>query len=553
LVILLAFLPVSSLFSQRSCLSKKISVNLPSCSMDEALKEISAKAGFRFSYDASLVAGSRPVRVRADNLPVNEILKNLLGKDLRPREIGSHVILVRDRADSREKQPSPAFPVTGTVLDAGSKTPLENVTVYEAGNSKSAITAKKGTFRIVIPAGGKIRGITFCKRGYTDTVVFIRQGTDRQINVLLGRQEGISRLRMMGRSVVARVPDSMKLITWLVPKLTRIHAQNLEVRTARTFQASIIPYVGTNWKVTGSVTNRFSVNLLAGYTGGLKGLELGGLLNITRNSMEGLQLCGLANVVTGRMKGFQAACVANVVTNNCDGWQVSGFVNAVAKDVNQVQISGLVNYGNDLSGLQLAGLINIARHENSGAQIAAFLNCATTVNGLQLAAVNVCNEVIRGTPIGFFSYVQRGYHLFELSGNEIFYGNVAFKSGTRSFYNFAQIGMGSGYKLHLSYGIGTIFTLKKKLSMNIDASLGFVYHPTDTVYHGMLLKFNPALEYRVAGHFAIFAGPAYNYFLFSKGKPSATPRGLSTYDFYFRSTEHASIQMWIGGVAGVRF
>jgi hypothetical protein len=139
-----------------------------------------------------------------------------------------------------------------------------------------------------------------------------------------------------------------------------------------------------------------------------------------------------------------------------------------------------------------------------------------------------------------------------LSGNEIFYGNVAFKSGTRSFYNFVQAGIGSDYKLQGSYGIGTIFKLAKKLSMNLDASAGFVYHPTDTIYHGLLLKFNPALEYRFAKHFAIFLGPAYNFFLFPKDAPSATSRGLSTYDFYFKSTENASIQMWIGGVVGIR-
>ncbi|MEI6899829.1 MAG: hypothetical protein WCL00_08125 [Bacteroidota bacterium] len=89
--------------------------------------------------------------------------------------------------------------------------------------------------------------------------------------------------------------------------------------------------------------------------------------------------------------------------------------------------------------------------------------------------------------------------------------------------------------------------------MNIDASAGLVYHPTDTIYHGLLLKLNPAVEYRIAKHFALFAGPAYNFFLFTKGKPSATLRGLSTYDFYFKSTQNASIQMWLGVVTGIRF
>jgi hypothetical protein len=287
--------------------------------------------------------------------------------------------------------------------------------------------------------------------------------------------------------------------------------------------------------------------------GKFEGVQFGGLFNYVPDTISGLQVGGLANVVIGRIKGVQIAGLTNVVTHHCDGWQVSGLFNLTLMDVRKVQVSGLVNYGRNMDGLQLAGLMNVARRHNSGVQIAGLVNYATTLHGLQLGLINVSNTVESGVPIGLFSYVQEGYHLFELSGNEIFYGNVAFKSGTRSFYNFVQFGMGSDYKIQGSYGIGTIFTLKKKLSMNIDASAGFVYHPTDTIYHGFLLKFNPALEYRFARHFAIFGGPAYNFFLFSKGEPSATSRGLSYYDFYFKSTENASIQMWIGGVLGVRF
>jgi len=229
------------------------------------------------------------------------------------------------------------------------------------------------------------------------------------------------------------------------------------------------------------------------------------------------------------------------------------LLNLTVKDVRKVQIAGFMNYGENLDGIQVAGLINFARRHNDGVQIAGLLNYATIVNGLQLGLINVSNTVERGIPIGLFTYVQEGYHLFELSGNEIFYGNVAFKSRTKSFYNFVQFGIGGDYKLQWSYGIGTIFTVKDKWSVNIDVSAGFVYHPADTVYRGLLLKFSPAVEYRFARHFAVFLGPAYNFFLFSKGQPSATSRGLSSYDFYFKSTENASIQMWIGGAMGVRF
>jgi hypothetical protein len=322
---------------------------------------------------------------------------------------------------------------------------------------------------------------------------------------------------------------------------------------------NIVGGAGKGWQIGGL----FNFDL-----GKFDGVQIGGLFNYVPDTIIGVQIGGLANILTGQIKGVQVGGLANIVTHNCDGWQIAGLMNLTLMDMKKVQlaglmnltlmdvkkmqIAGLMNWGRNMDGVQVAGLVNIARRQNSGVQIAGLVNYATIVHGVQLGLINISNTVEKGVPIGLFSYVQEGYHLFELSGNEIFYGNVAFKSGTRAFYNFVQFGMGGDYKLQGSYGIGTIFTLKKKLSMNIDASVGFVYHPTDTVYHGLLLKFNPAIEYRFARHFAIFGGPAYNFFLFPKGEPSATPRGLSSYDFYFESTENASIQMWIGGVVGIR-
>jgi len=598
---MLVLLFAAPLSAQESYLSRKVTLNIPNCSLEVALREIGKAGQFRFSYDADLFPGDRQVSLKARNTTVNILLKEMLGKDVCPREVGNHVILVRSRNTAREKQPFSTMMVTGIILDAFDRRPMEEVTVYEVGNERSAITRKNGTYKLVMPSGKKIRGVAFCKSGYADTVVFIRQAHDQRVDMLLRPLTGgLSKINSLPGTVVIKGTDSMGFVRWLVPRETMINSKNLDIRTSRTFQVSVIPYIGTNWKVTGSTTNKFSLNLLAGYTGGLKGVEIGGLLNITRNSIRGLQIGGLgnmvggpgrgwqigglfnidlgkfegvqagglfnyvpdtikgvqigglANILTGKINGVQIAGLANIVTHNCDGWQVAGLMNLTIQDVRQVQISGLINWGNNVDGLQVAGLVNIAGKSITGVQIAGLLNCATTVYGLQLGLINVSNEIVQGVPLGLFSYVQRGYHLFELSGNEIFFGNVGFKSGTRSFYNFVQFGMGSDYKLQGSYGIGTIVTLKKKLSLSIDASVGFVCHPTDTIYHGMLLKFNPALEYRFAKHFAIFLGPAYNFFLFSKGEPSATSRGLSTYDFYFTSTENASIQMWLGGVLGVR-
>ena len=588
--------------AQTSHLSKKINIHLSGVHLQDALSEIGRAGHFRFSYDADFIRGDQPVIIVAADVTVEKILKDLLGKKFIAKEIGNHVILVRKKNEDVNDKKTEEYEITGVLYSASTRQRLPNATVYEIERKNSALTASNGSYSLIIPGGKTVRGLSFSKAGFIDTVIFVRKLENREIDVLLRPVEpDLTRIASIKGSIEIKSLDSMGFVNWLVPEETRINSANLTVHSSRAFQASIIPYIGTNWKVTGSITNRVSLNLLAGYTGGLKGVEVGGLLNVVKNEIHGLQVGGLGNIVggvgtgwqigglfnydvnqfkgvqigglmnyvtdtvsgvqiggltnilTGTVKGIQVSGLTNIVTKNCDGWQISGLLNLTLKDVKQVQIAGLVNYGRDVEGVQIAGLVNMARMGNSGVQIAGLLNYATEVNGLQLGLINVSNTVERGVPVGLFSYVQQGYHLFELSGNEIFYVNAAFKSGTRSFYNFVQFGVGSDYKLQGSYGIGTIFTLKKKLSMNIDASAGFVYHPIDTVYHGLLLKFNPALEYRFVKHFALFIGPAYNFFLFPKGDPSATSRGLSFYDFYFKSTENASIQMWIGGVFGVRF
>lgn len=602
IMMLVVFALCQGIFAQKNHLSKKITVHIENASLQEALSEIARAGHFRFSYDAEYIKGDKPVNINATNVSVEKVLKGILGKKVNAKEIGNHVVLVRNRNEDEDDRKPDEYAITGVIYRADTRQRLQNVTVYEIERKNSALTAQNGSYSVLMQRGRTVRGLSFSKLGFMDTVIFVNPATDRNIDVMLKPFESnLTRIEPIPASLQPHSIDSMAFVNWLVPEITRINSANLKIHTTRPFQISIVPYIGSNWKVTGSITNRFSLNLLAGYTGGLKGFEIGGLLNITRNDISGIQLGGLGNIVggqgkgwqigglfnydlgrfsgvqiggimnyvtdtisgfqiggltnilTGTIKGVQVSGLTNVVTKSSDGWQISGLVNLTLQDVRQAQISGLVNYGRNVDGVQVAGLVNIARYHNEGVQIAGVFNYATVVSGLQLGIVNVSNSVERGIPIGLFSYVQEGYHLFEISGNEIFYGNVAFKSGTKHFYNIAGAGIGSDYKLNLYYGIGTIFTLKKKLSMNIDASAGFVYHPTDTIYHGLLLKFNPAIEYRFARHLALFLGPAYNCFVFSKGKPSATSRGLSFYDFYFRSTDNASIQMWLGGVVGIRF
>ncbi|MEI7982108.1 MAG: hypothetical protein WCI71_10680, partial [Bacteroidota bacterium] len=254
-LLLLVGVPVTTLLAQSSFLTRKVSVDLPSCSLEAALFEIGKAAGFRFSYDADLIPAGRLVSLKAKEASVHALLKEILGKDIRPMELGNYVVLVRNRSVAKEKQSFPDIMVSGVIRDATDRRPLKDATIYEVDNKHSTISSVKGAFFLVIPSGKKVRSLSFCRSGYADTIIFIRQALTSQVDLLLRPLgEGLTRVNLLPGSIHISRTDSLAIVNWLVPRESMVNAQNLEVRTSRTFQASIIPYIGTNWKVTGSVT-----------------------------------------------------------------------------------------------------------------------------------------------------------------------------------------------------------------------------------------------------------------------------------------------------------
>ncbi|MBD3285796.1 hypothetical protein GF359_04980, partial [candidate division WOR-3 bacterium] len=102
---------------------------------------------------------------------------------------------------------------------------------------------------------------------------------------------------------------------------------------------SLVPYVSTSGSEAENTIHNFSLNLLGGYSGGLKGFELGGLLNMEKGSVTGLQMTAGANFVGLESSAIQVAGIFNYT-----GWLYGG------------QLS-LVNISGDVSGAQV-GLVN---------------------------------------------------------------------------------------------------------------------------------------------------------------------------------------------------
>jgi hypothetical protein len=580
LVALVVFIiSFQGLQAQESHLYKKITVSVTSVPLEQALATIGKAGDFTFSYNADMIDPSLRVTVNATNRNVDAVLTDLLGEKVRRKEVGDHVILVRNVPRNEKPAEKTESTITGIVTEAGTGRAIKDATVYEVGGKRSALTNGNGRYSITFPSGETMRSLAFCRAGYKDTVVFILPLNNKTLNIsLVPGAPAIDRISMQPGSIgiVAAVPgqlaiDSMPFVNALVPRRTRINSLNLRIFNTWPVQVSLVPYISTNWKVSGSVNNAFSLNILAGYSGGVRGFELGGLLNIDRNHVRGFQLGGLGNIVGKKASGFQLGGLFNVDLGNFYGCQVAGLFNWVADTVRGAQFAGLFNYLptrwkgaqiaglanislDHVTGLQMAGLLNVAREDNRGVQVAGLLNYAKVLKGVQIGLFNVTSKVESGVPVGFFSYVHKGgYMRAELSADEVFYVNIAFKTGTDRFYNIFKAGTNDSLLMNFAYGVGTLFHIGKKFGFNIDFTGSMFFSSLHGMaWYGSQLKLAPAFEYSITKHFSVFLGPAFNFCFYSDAGDKAYPKGLPFYNFYDQYHSGTREQMWVGGIIGFR-
>ncbi len=308
--------------------------------------------------------------------------------------------------------------------------------------------------------------------------------------------------------------DTITVIRIVKEKVVR------EENLIRPFQMTFISPMGTNGIEAGKITNKVSINILAGYAGGLDGVEFGGFsnvingevkgaqfagftnvvnggtegvqfsgfTNVVRHDLIGGQFTGFSNVVTGNVTGIQAAGFsnvargdlntgqisgfANVVNGKTDGVQIAGFTNVARKDITGVQLAGFANVaGNNAKAIQIAGFSNTAKDTLTGFQLSGFINSAKHVKGSQIGFINICDTLEKGIPLGFISIVRKGYHKFEIGGSESFYAFASVKLGVSKFYNIFSIAVKPDKGMLLwgpGYGIGTEFNMNDKLKMNVD-------------------------------------------------------------------------------------
>jgi hypothetical protein len=538
------FLIFGSIYSQTiPVLERKISFAAQNERIDNLLKQLAQEAGCVFSYSSSAIDVSRTFSGEFDDRPLREVLEVVFDGGVQLKQKGIYVILTPKPESSKD------VTISGYVVDESGKG-IRDATVYDPITLKSSTTDEYGYFQFDVknPAAENFN-LVVNKKDFTDTLVMDRSGNSFQ-KILL-KTEGV------GKSIAEPVKNFW---LWTKNSVGVTNLENVSDTIHRDFQFSLIPFVGSNRKISGSVVNDYSFNLLGGFSGGTNKAELGGLFNINKGDVRFLQIGGLFNQVGGTVSGVQMAGLVNSTMGSVNAAQLAGLINFTTGNVNGMQMAGLMNLTTrSVRGAQLAGLINYAHRDVRGAQAAAILNIGRNVHGSQIGLLNYADST-SGAPFGLISIVRKGYHKLEIGADEVLPLNVALRTGTRSFYNILFAGMRpeqtDSITWAFGYGVGTSPRLGKKTFLNIEVS-------SEQLVKGNVEALNLintaylGFDWQVVKGFGLYAGPSLNWRLYDRSYTHhpevfdyVNPKIISEKTY---SVENLSSQLWFGFRAGVRF
>ena len=512
--------------SAQQWLDKPVSVDARNVPVKNVLSAIAQQGGFQFSYSADLIPGDSIVSVSAHGQPARKVLHSLLGGRFQFKEAGRFVIIQRIREERYGY-------ITGRVLDHESQLPVDYASIYSEKHLEAALSDDAGKFRLRVNKLSLPIALTISKLGYADTVLNV---TDIATIADVYIQPKAIELD----TFVVRKSDESRF--WLarlfVSSRLRAHSRNITRFFATApFQVALTPGLSTHGKLASKVSNKVSVNIYGGYNGGLDGVEIGGLFNISK----------------GNARYLQVSTTFNLVTGNFTGAQLTGLINQVSGEVRGVQASVLNNTAwKTTHGVQLTGMVNVSLGGLRGVQLGAF-NYARRLQGVQIGLVNVA-DTSSGFSFGLINFVRKGSGSVSLATSEIAPAALEWRSGNRHLYNILTFSVGSaafGRRPVAGFGYGHDFRFSRVLKMDSEL-LAIKVFTSDKNNAFFIPRFQTSLVARFGNHFSVFLGPAVSVASRSKLSTLAGEQASLSPGF-MRFNAGGNRLGWIGGNVGIRW
>jgi hypothetical protein len=575
---------------------RRITIHADNRRLGDVLREIETKAGFVFSYSSGLIDESKQVSVHAVNRPVREILDKILGSRIQYRVRGRHLILTYAATGSGDTR------VIGGYIEDASGKGIGRTTVYDPVSLVSANTNDQGYYELKIDPLNPPLNLEVRRPDLQDTVILVH-ASGATLQPMVPRP----------RSVLAPRWDAARdtVRTHLSKAADRLfgrqpESQNVGDTLYRDFQVSLLPYIGSNRKMSGQVINRYSVNVIGGYARGSRVLEVGGVFNAVRDHVSGAQVAGVLNLVGGNAEGVQVAGVANLTGGESRGAMISGFASYIGGEAEVVSVSGALSvfrehaegvsvagfssvamksfegvqvngaagialaefsgvqisgFANMVTGnadaVQIAGVVNFCTGEFKGAQVSGLLNVARRVEGVQVGVFNIC-DTITGVPVGFMSFVRRGYHPLEFAYSDIGMAEVSFRTGVRSFYTFLSAGIappdrGGVHAWQYGFGAGTSPRISDDWFINLDISAHHLSEGKFAEFLSLDNRLRCTAEWKATPWLSLFGGPVYHLYLDHTNTPDIRDRvGIPQHRTTEDTRRTLRLTSWPGWQAGVR-
>jgi len=567
-------------------LEKKVTIEVKHKKISYVLKMAEEQGHFYFSYNNKIINEDSIVSISIKNKSIQYLLNALLGDGFQYIESNNHLIIQPLVANNYTY-------VSGYVIDVNTGEPVSFATVFEQRQLVSTMTDDKGFFKLQLKEKNAQTAISISKLSYKDTAISIAANNTSDIKI------SIQPKPYELDSVVISGVERNRIAKAFISSKQAMNSLNLgDFFTKQPVQVSLTPGLGTHGSMSSQVINKFSLNLLGGYTAGVDGFEFGTLFNIVKGDVGYVQIGGLFNVVGGEIKGVQIGGLYNSGLRNMQGFQATAVANIVMKDVVGVQVAGIYNLTSNVKGLQasgvgsvntqntqgamisgtfnvsknmtgfqaagnvnvntgkvegvqIAGNINVCRKEMKGAQISSLLNYAGKLKGVQIAFMNIADSS-DGYTIGIVNFVVHGYHKISVSSNEWQPLNIAYKSGNAKLYSILMAGtqLDDHQKAYsFGYGMGSDRHIGKGYYINPELSEQFVYNGNRN-NQNLLSRFQLHLKYRLGKYADIYAGPAISL-LYTKQTSSTEGYKTDLSNGYPSFKINDNLKGWIGWSIGL--
>ena len=395
-----------------SALERIVSVNIYNEPAKGMLDLIGKQTNVVFSYSPKVLENRPPITLDAEKQPIRLVLYTAFGETVKIKSRGKYIILTDNRDELKQPFGDKPQVIEGYITNPKTGEAVSNATVYDQKLLLSAVTDEYGYFKVEVPYGELSKQLQVKKQGFADTTIVPTSNSSFVLLKLPATAlDHLKDISKKGETFITKTFPK-----WLLSDRQKTNSLNVGDTIYRNWQVSLLPYIGTNRQLSGNVVNKYSYNIFAGYSMGVRVMEVSSGVNIVRGDARYF-MAGGANYVGGHMKGVQLANVFNR-TQSVNGVQAAGLFNYVAGHVQGVQLAGVFNHTvQTLTGTQVSGVLNKA-DTAIGTQVSGVLCRARFLNGTQASGVaNIAKGTAKpGQVAGVVNYIDGSISGVQLAG-----------------------------------------------------------------------------------------------------------------------------------------